>query len=70
MGCSKLPSTPCPKNPHGLQFTACGPDCMYFFWETTTGTGPAYPSDYPYVAKTIDQFTTDELLTEIRRRMK
>jgi hypothetical protein len=59
---------PCPKNPYGfygLSATICGPDCGYFYWGTATGTSPYTPT----MAKTIDQFTTDELLAEIRKRM-
>jgi len=66
MGCSKPPIMPCPKNPSGLSFVSCGTDCRYFFWDTVSGSA-IYTTG---LSKTIDQFTTDELLAEIRRRMK
>ena len=68
MGCSKPPTAVCPKNPHGLSFVCCASDCEYFFWEGLSGTGASFCT--VGLAKTIDQFTTDELLAEIRRRMK
>jgi hypothetical protein len=66
MGCSKPPPVRCPQNTCGLSVPNCGPGCSYFFWDTVTG-GIIYTAS---PSKTIDQFTTDELLAEIRRRVK
>lgn len=64
MGCTKPYLMPCPKNPCGISLTPCGPGCAYFFYES--GTDTSFVQTMP---RTIDQFTTDELLAEIRRRM-
>ena len=64
MGCTKPEYLPCPKANPFATVSCFG--CQYHMIESN-GTGIIY---YSGMAKTIDQFTTDELLAEIRRRMK
>jgi len=67
MGCSKPPSVDCQTNPLGLSIITCSGSCYYFFFDASTASGGSFY--LPKTAKFIDQFTNEELLTEIRRRM-
>lgn len=62
MGCSKPSFTPCPEG-CGTSYLGCF-GCMYHIPDYT-----AYPAYVSGAAKPIDQFTNDELLAEIKRRM-
>jgi len=64
MGCSKPRYVQCPK----ASLTDPDPMCFGCQYHTieSNGTGMYY---YPSVAKHISEFTADELLAEIKRRM-
>jgi hypothetical protein len=65
MGCSKPQMMACPRA-DPLTPTFCF-GCTYHILESSgTGPGSMY---YPSMAKHINEFTTDELLAEIKRRM-
>jgi hypothetical protein len=66
MGCSKPDNIPCPQagSPSPLCI-ACG----YYYIHIDDGCTASISWNIPKVAKFIDQFTTDELLAEIKRRM-
>lgn len=59
MGCSKPSFSPCPKG-YGTSYLGCF-GCMYHI--------PDYAVYMPSAAKRINEFTTDELLAEIKRRV-
>jgi len=63
MGCSKPQFTSCPMNNRTAPQLNCW-GCQYHTIESN-GSAMYYPS----VAKHIREFTTDELLAEIKRRM-
>ena len=62
MGCSKPQTIPCPKAGPFTLVSCFG--CQFHVIESN-GTGSLY---MPSIAKHIHEFTTDELLAEIRRR--
>lgn len=66
MGCSKPDHIPCPRAGTTAPFCIA---CRYHYL-TIRDENCTSMSYFSPVAKTIDQFTTDELLAEIRRRMK
>ena len=61
MGCSRPMHVPCPQG--GLETSSCF-GCYYHIYNSS-GAGYVIVS----AAKTVDQFTTEELLAEIRRRI-
>jgi hypothetical protein len=66
MGCSKPDYVGCPRGSLTDPTPTCI-GCMYHIIESTGTEIIYYPNP---MAKTIDQFTTDELLAEIRKRIK
>ena len=65
MGCSKPQWVPCP------QGDSTAPNCTGCQYHTIETNGSAWYPSYQYlssVAKHIHEFTTDELLAELKRR--